>query len=57
MKIKMLSNTVVNGSSAKINEVVDVSELDGKMLIGMKRAEVFIAYKQKAKRKIRTHDV
>ncbi len=53
----MLSHTVVSGKSIKPDTVVDVSEIDGKMLIGMKKAEVFIPPKPKAKRKARKHDV
>ena len=57
MQIKMLKHTVVNGASVKPDSVVEVSEIDGKMLIGMNRAEAFTPPKPKAKRKARKHDV
>ena len=52
----MLSYTVVNGKSIKPDTVIDVDETDGKMLIGMKKAEAFTPPK-KPRRKARNHDV
>ncbi len=57
MQIKMLSHTVVSGKSVKPNTVIQVSEIDGKMLIGMKKAEAFTPPKPKAKTRSRKHDV
>jgi len=57
MQIKMLSYTVVNGKSIKPDTVIDVDEIDGKMLIGMKKAEAFTPPPKKPRRKARNHDV
>lgn len=57
MQIKILSNTVVSGKSVKSGVVMEVDEINARLLIGMGRAEIFIAPKPKVKRRARKHDV
>lgn len=55
MQIKLLKQTIVDTKHVKAGEVIDTDELTAKMLIGMSRAEIYTARKQKTKRKSRSH--
>ena len=39
MKVKILRNTVANGQPVEVGQIVDVSESDAAMLIGIGKAE------------------
>ena len=55
MQVKMLKQKIVNGSHAKIGEIINANDLDAKLLIGMGAAEYYTPPKPKAKRKARKH--
>lgn len=40
MKVKIIRSTFINGDLAQVNDVVEVSDADGKQLIATKKAIV-----------------
>lgn len=57
MQVKMLKQKIINGSHAKVGEIVEVNELDAKFLVGTGSADHYAPPKTKAKRKSRNHNV
>lgn len=40
MKVKIIRSTFINGELAQVNDVVEVSDADGKQLISTKKAVI-----------------
>lgn len=57
MQVKITRGTVANGEPVKAGRVITVDDLDGNMLIGLKKAVAFKEPPKKAKRKSRVHNV